>query len=42
MNPRAVLAAFDAQLRRHPELDASEWQVERDGRVVRCIGDGPG
>jgi ribosomal protein S18 acetylase RimI-like enzyme len=39
VNARAVLAAFDAQLRRHPELDASEWQVECDGRVVRCIGD---
>ncbi len=40
MNPRAVLAAFDAQLRRHPELDASDWHVERDERVIRCIGDG--
>ncbi len=39
MNPRQVLAAFDAQLRRHPELDASQWQVERDDRVIRCIGD---
>ncbi len=39
MNTRAVLALFDAQLRRHPEVDASEWQVERDDRVIRCIGD---
>jgi GNAT superfamily N-acetyltransferase len=39
MNPRAGLAAFDEQLRRHPEVDASEWQVERDDRVIRCIGD---
>lgn len=39
MNPRALFAAFDEQLRRHPEVDASEWQVERDDRVVRCIGD---
>jgi hypothetical protein len=39
MNPRQVLATFDAQLRRHPELGGSEWQVERDDRVVRRIGD---
>jgi hypothetical protein len=39
VNPRAVLAALDEQLRRHPEVGASEWQVERDDRVVRCIGD---
>jgi hypothetical protein len=39
MNPRQVLATFDAQLRQHPELGGSEWQVERDDRVVRRIGD---
>ena len=40
VDSRAVLEAFDAQIRRHPELDASSGQVERDDRVIRCFGDG--
>jgi hypothetical protein len=36
MDRQAVLAAFDEQVRRHP---GSEGKVERDGTVVRCVGE---
>lgn len=42
MDRQAVLAAFDEQLRRHPEPDAPAGQVEHDDCVVRImyVGDG--
>jgi len=35
---QAVLAAFDEQIRRHPEPDVPDGHVERDDRVTRSIG----
>jgi ribosomal protein S18 acetylase RimI-like enzyme len=42
MDRRAVLAAFDKQIRQRPETDAPDQRVERDGGVVRSISDGDG
>ena len=42
MERRAVLAAFDEQIRRRPGTDAPDSHVERDGGVVRSISDGDG
>ena len=39
MNERAVLAAFDEQVRRRPELDDPGARVERDGDVIRLLSD---
>lgn len=41
MDPRAVLAAFDDQIRRHPRPEPGT-QVERDGPVVRVLTTGEG
>ncbi|TQL97454.1 hypothetical protein FB559_3042 [Actinoallomurus bryophytorum] len=38
MDSAAVLAAFDDQVRRRPEPDPPDGQVEDDGHVVRMIG----
>jgi hypothetical protein len=38
MDRRAVLAAFDEQVRRNPVPDAPGERVERDGAVVRVLG----
>jgi ribosomal protein S18 acetylase RimI-like enzyme len=35
---QAVLAAFDEQIRRHPERDVSHEHVEHDHGVIRIIG----
>ncbi|MGA8117548.1 MAG: GNAT family N-acetyltransferase [Actinocatenispora sp.] len=43
MNPRAVLAAFDEQIRRNPEAGSPDRHVERGGTVIRSVpaaGDG--
>jgi GNAT superfamily N-acetyltransferase len=37
MDPRAVLAAYDEQIRRRPAPDRPGGRVERDRGVVRCI-----
>ena len=37
MDPRAVLAAYDEQIRRRPAPDRPGGWVERDRGVVRCI-----
>src|SRR5688572_20242001 len=37
MDPRAVLAAYDEQIRRRPAPDLPGGWVERDRDVVRCI-----
>lgn len=37
MDPRAALAAYDEQIRRHPTPDLPGGRVERDQGVVRCI-----
>ena len=42
MDRRAVLAAFDEQIRRHPGPDAPDGQVEHDGGVVRSVSGGDG
>jgi hypothetical protein len=42
MERRAVLAAFDEQIRQRPGTDAPDNLVERDGGVVRSISDGDG
>ena len=46
MDPQAVLAAFDQQLRRHPEgpdgSAAADGSIERDGNVVRSVPSGDG
>jgi len=34
---QTVLAAFDEQIRRHPEPDAPDGHVERDGSVIRSV-----
>jgi GNAT superfamily N-acetyltransferase len=38
MDPRAVLTAFDSQLRRDLRSSMSGGRVERIGQVVRCVG----
>lgn len=42
MDRRAVLAAFDEQLRRHPEPDAPDGRVEHADGVIRCVSAGDG
>lgn len=42
MNRRAVLAAFDEQVRRHPVPDSPDGYVEHDDGVIRCISAGDG
>jgi ribosomal protein S18 acetylase RimI-like enzyme len=42
MERRAVLAAFDAQIRQRPRTDAPDEHVEHDDCVVRSISDGEG
>jgi GNAT superfamily N-acetyltransferase len=42
MNPRAVLEAFDEQVRRNPKPVAPHEHIERDDRVVRFISEGEG
>ncbi|MBI3688253.1 MAG: GNAT family N-acetyltransferase [Actinobacteria bacterium] len=37
MDPHAVLAAFDEQIRRHPEPDPPDGTVEHDGSVIRHV-----
>ena len=37
MDPRAVFAAYDEQIRRRPAPDLPGGKVERDRGVVRCI-----
>ena len=42
MDRQAVLAAFDEQIRRHPDPDGPGGHVEHDDSVIRsmCVGDG--
>jgi ribosomal protein S18 acetylase RimI-like enzyme len=42
MDRDAVLAAFDEQIRRHPEPDAPDGHVEHDDNVVRSMSVGGG
>ena len=42
MDRRAVLAAFDEQIRRHPEPDAPDARVEHDDGVIRRVAGGDG
>jgi ribosomal protein S18 acetylase RimI-like enzyme len=42
MDSRAVLAAYDEQIRRHPVPGGPGGWVERDRGVVRCIGGADG
>lgn len=42
MDRHAILAAFDEQIRRHPQPDASDGDVEHDDRVVRSVSAGDG
>jgi GNAT superfamily N-acetyltransferase len=42
MDRQAVLAAFDEQMRRHPQPDAPDGHVEHDDGMVRCISGGEG
>jgi hypothetical protein len=42
MNRQAVLAAFDQQLRRHPEPDTPDGHIEHDDSVVRIVPVGDG
>jgi len=42
MDLQAVLAAFDEQVRRHPEADAPDVRAEHDDRVVRQVSAGDG
>jgi hypothetical protein len=35
MDRQAVLAAFDEQIRRHPEAEAPDGHVEHDEGVIR-------
>ncbi|MGD0256174.1 MAG: GNAT family N-acetyltransferase [Acidimicrobiales bacterium] len=42
MDPQAVLAAFDEQIRRHPQTDARDEQVEHDDRATRIMPAGDG
>jgi GNAT superfamily N-acetyltransferase len=40
MDPRAVLAAFDEQLRRHPRPEPPDGHIEHDSDIVRTFGPG--
>jgi GNAT superfamily N-acetyltransferase len=42
MDRQAVLAAFDEQIRQHPEPDAPDGHIEHDGGVIRSISGGDG
>ena len=42
MDPRAVLAAYDEQIRQHPTPDVPGGRVERDRGVIRCISGADG
>jgi ribosomal protein S18 acetylase RimI-like enzyme len=42
MNRQAVLAAFDEQIRRHPEPEAPDGHVEHDDNVIRSVSVGAG
>jgi GNAT superfamily N-acetyltransferase len=42
MDRQAVLAAFDEQIRRHPERDAPDMRVEHDDRVIRSVSGADG
>jgi GNAT superfamily N-acetyltransferase len=42
MDRDAVLAAFDEQIRRHPQPEPPDGRVEREARVVRLISAGDG
>jgi ribosomal protein S18 acetylase RimI-like enzyme len=42
MDRRAVLAAFDEQIRRRAELDALDVRVEHDDGVIRTVSGGDG
>jgi ribosomal protein S18 acetylase RimI-like enzyme len=42
MDRQAVLAAFDEQIRRHPEPDVPDGHVEYDGNVVRSVSGADG
>ena len=42
MDRQAVRAAFDEQIRRHPEADAPDGLVEHDDGVIRSISGGDG
>lgn len=42
MDRHAVLAAFDEQIRRHPEAEAPDGHVERDEGVIRVVSGGAG
>ena len=42
MDRQAVLAAFDEQIRRRPELDAPDARVEHDDGVIRIVSHGDG
>src|SRR4051812_3192357 len=42
MDRRAVLAAFDEQVRQHPFPGAPDAYVEHDENVIRCIGGADG
>jgi GNAT superfamily N-acetyltransferase len=37
MNPGKVLAAYDEQIRRHPEPDAADGHIEYDDGVIRSV-----
>jgi GNAT superfamily N-acetyltransferase len=42
MDRQAVLAAFDEQIRQHPEPDAPDGHVEKDDGVIRSLSGGGG
>jgi GNAT superfamily N-acetyltransferase len=42
MDRQAALAAFDEQIRRHPEPDAPDGHVEHDDNVIRSMSGGDG
>ena len=42
MDSRAVLAAYDQQIRQHPTPDVPDGWVERDHGVTRCISGADG
>ncbi len=42
MDKHAVLAAFNEQMRRHPQPDGPDAHIERDDNVVRSVSTGDG
>jgi GNAT superfamily N-acetyltransferase len=42
MNRQAILAAFDEQIRRHPEAAAPDVRIEHDEGVIRVVSAGDG